>query len=399
MFDSGYNIVLTHPNLPLVDLGGAKKRVYVPMEVCIILEKQPYLGKLPPSHTAEMRKSACKGPNFNASAIVNRGLGELGYAQSVDPLMAFGMTVVGEMAVVPGRILPSPGIRYSQSVASVDDRASWIVRGVMFVQGGRLGQWAVLNIRDRGRADFDGAQDPELKRTVEGFADMCRKSGVAIAREAPAYVSVDLPPKNREDPLRKAAVRAIQNAMMQVTQKPAMFLVVLSSDDAAIYEGLKHLCDVLLGVATVCVQVEKFRREKGQLQYFANVALKVNMKMGGVNHKLDDHHMKWLRSEPTMLVGMAVTHPQAGQALSGTPSISAVTASVDIHFGQFPASIRIQQSSKEVSVAPFTENTRYVDRVTGDHRSRWDDGGATYRVSEAQQEAPDENHHLPRRRI
>ena len=319
------------------------------MEVCVILEKQPYRGKLLPSHTAEMIRYACKGPNFNASAIVNRGLGELGYAQTADPLNAFGMAVGKEMAVVPGRILPSPHIRYAQGNVQVDDRASWNLRNVKFVQSGRLASWAVLNIRDRGRNDFDGANDPELRRTVEGFGDMCRRSGVNMPREAPTCLSVELPPKNREDPTRKAAIHAIQNTMMQARPKPAMFLVILSSDDAAIYEGLKHLCDVFLGVATVCVQAEKIRKEKGQLQYFANVALKVNAKMGGVNHRLDDQNSTWIRKEPTMLVGMDVTHPKGGQAVLGTPSIAAVVASIDMHLGQFPASLRIQESKKEVS--------------------------------------------------
>ena len=66
-----------------------------------------------------------------------------------------------------------------------------------------------------------------------------------------------------------------------------------------------------------------------------------------------DPAMVWLRSQPTMLVGSDVTHPSPGTA-RGTPSIAAVVASVDDKFGLFPASMRLQESKKEVRlVASF----------------------------------------------
>lgn len=49
-----------------------------------------------------------------------------------------------------------------------------------------------------------------------------------------------------------------------------------------------------------------------------------------------------------MMVGIDVTHPGPGSR-EGTPSIAAVVASVDDSFVQFPASLRIQQTKKEVS--------------------------------------------------
>ena len=48
-----------------------------------------------------------------------------------------------------------------------------------------------------------------------------------------------------------------------------------------------------------------------------------------------------------MMVGIDVTHPGPGSR-EGTPSIAAVVASVDDNFVQFPASLSIQQTKKEV---------------------------------------------------
>lgn len=103
-----------------------------------------------------------------------------------------------------------------------------------------------------------------------------------------------------------------------------------------------------MGIATVSCQSSKIRKDKGQLQYYANVALKVNIKLGGINHSIEDSNMAWLKSGGlTMIVGADVTHPSAG-SITGTPSIAAAVGSVDEKFGQFPASLRIQKSRQEV---------------------------------------------------
>jgi eukaryotic translation initiation factor 2C len=341
-----YNITLRYPDIPLVDVGGAKSNL-LPPEVCEILPGQPFRGKLTDEHTANMITAACKPPNINAQAIVGSGLNELGYRQGAAPLGEFGITIGNQMAVVPGRILPCPGIRYGHGTPKIDERASWNLRDVKFATAARVHNWAVLVIQDGNRDEFQGASDPELKNVVRGFANMCRTNGMTVDNAEPQYRDIRLPAKHHSDPTRDKAIAAIRGALMTFSPKPTLVMVMLSNGDKHVYSGLKHLCDSYLDVATVCVHSSKIRREKGQLQYFANVALKVNMKMGGVNHALDPRSMSWLQQLPTMLVGMDVTHPGPGSS-KGTPSIAAVVASVDSNYAQYPASMEIQQSKKEV---------------------------------------------------
>ncbi|KAH9916915.1 ribonuclease H-like domain-containing protein [Fomitopsis serialis] len=324
-FQRKYNIKLRYPELPLIDVGG-KKQNLLPAEVCTILERQPFRGKLLDDHVAAMITVALQPPNVNARAITERGLDELGFRQGPNPLAEFGVSIGTEMAVVPGRILQPPMLQYGQGAPRVDDRASWNLRDVKFAVGGRLEKWAVLVIQDGNQRDeFANEHDPELRSVVQGFMAMCRKSGMQVGRDEPAYAAVPLPRKDPADPIRKKAIGAIRTRLMSISPKPSMVLVILSNGDKHVYSGIKHLCDVYLDVPTI-------RKEKGQVQYYANVALKVNMKMGG---------------SPTMLVGMDVTHPGFG-TVKGTPSIAAVVGSVDKQYGQFPATLRIQESKKEM---------------------------------------------------
>ncbi|KAG6811918.1 hypothetical protein H0H92_005249 [Tricholoma furcatifolium] len=346
-FKRAYNITLKYPELPLVNVGG-NKATYLPPEVCEILPNQPFRGKLTDEHTASMITFAANPPNVNANAIVGRGLNELGFRQGAAPLGAFGISIGTEMTVVPGRILPPPGIKYGQGTPQVDDRASWNLRNVRFARGATLRNWAVLLIRDgNNRDEFNGPGDPELKQTVTGFSQMCRGSGMTVDQAPPAVVECHLSRKDRVDPTRSRAIDEIRTALRSLKAKPTLVLVLLSNGDKHIYSGIKHLCDSYLDLATVCVHSAKIRKEKGQLQYFANVALKVNMKLGGINHALDQSNMKWLTEAPTMLIGIDVTHPGPG-SVKGTPSIAAVVASVDNSFAQYPASMEIQETKKEM---------------------------------------------------
>ncbi|KAH7882235.1 Piwi domain-containing protein [Phlebopus sp. FC_14] len=340
-----YDIELQHPTLPLLNIGGEN---YLPAELCKICPDQPFLGELSKGHTASMIKVACKRPDEVADAIVNRCHVELGFQKPGPVMQSFGISVDPNMAVVPGRVLAKPGVAYLKDTpASVDLQASWNLKGLKFAVGARLETWTVLVIRDGNPWEFrDGKQDMGLQEVVDRFRAMCIKSGMEMPNK-PEYAEVRLPARQRTDPWRNNAVSAIEREIRDLRPRPSLVLVVLSNSDSAIYGGIKHLCDVMLDMATVCVQCEKLKDPKGQAQYFANVALKVNMKIGGINHTLDERSAEWLKSVPTIVFGMDVTHV-GPQGKAGTPSIVAVVASVDEHFAQYPANMTIRKSKTEI---------------------------------------------------
>ncbi|PPR00949.1 hypothetical protein CVT24_000256 [Panaeolus cyanescens] len=347
-FRRKYNITLRYPEMELVDVG-TQRQTLVPPETCTILPSQPFRGKLTDEHTAQMILAAAKPPNVNAAAIEGQGLDSLGFRPNASlQLQAFGVSIKNEMTVVPARVLDKPRVQYATSTATMDDKASWNMRSVRFKTGAEIKNLAVILIKDGNRDEFPSAADPELKNTVRGFLKMCETSGMRVQKGEPPVIEVALPQKVQGDPIRQQVIQTLQRVVTSnLKSPPGIFLVILSNGDKHVYAQIKALFDVRLGVATVCVHAAKIRKEKGQLQYFANVALKFNMKLGGVNHALEESRMRMMKMEPTMMVGIDVTHPGPG-SVRGTPSIAAVVASTDISFAQFPGSLRIQESRKEM---------------------------------------------------
>jgi len=82
-------------------------------------------------------------------------------------------------------------------------------------------------------------------------------------------------------------------------------------------------------------------------QYFGNVALKFNLKLGGINLLVDPKGLGIINEDKTIVVGIDVTHPSPGSA-SNAPSVAAMVASVDKFLGQWPADLRVQESRKEM---------------------------------------------------
>ena len=115
-------------------------------------------------------------------------------------------------------------------------------------------------------------------------------------------------------------------------------MVVLPGTDKKLYSEVKRVGDSLIGVATQCVQMRLVQQAKPQV--CANISLKINAKLGGTNHVIDDS-VKPVFNEPTIVFGADVTHPSPTE--TGIPSIAAVVASMDRHASKYHARVRAQR--------------------------------------------------------
>ena len=346
-----YNISLQHADdLPIIDVGGPGRSNYIPAELCDIEPGEPHLGKLGSKETSDMLKVASRKAAENTAIIMDNGLPRLGYKPSTSVLQSFNIRLANQMAVIPARELPPPSVTYGKGTPRVQN-GSWNILEVKFHNGGKMTNWKVLVVRDGVESlSFTGPRDERLISFIKAFANKCKNSGMDVGNEPPAILPTDQLPPLKSDPGRRKALDNISKTIERFgdPKNISFILCLLQKRDDFIYPGIKRLCAVNYGVRSQCLLLEKALNQAKQDQYLSNVALKVNTKLGGINHRLAGDALGWLTKEPTILVGIDVTHP-GPSSVPGTPSIAGVVASVDRDFVQFPASLRLQKSKQEVS--------------------------------------------------
>jgi eukaryotic translation initiation factor 2C len=238
-----YKIKLKHPaDLPVVDIGSAKKTNWVPAELCDIGPGQPYRGKLNDRETAQMIKYACNPPKVNAEAIVNQGFPTLGLAPVAAPINGFGVSIDTEMAVIPGRELLEPRLTYRDGNATIKS-GSWNILDVKFHRGATVTSWWVMVVRD-GSGTIAGPQDPNFKALVAGFTKKCKTSGIAMPEGLPRLLPPVNLPSPQSHPTRANAIDAIRTTIKTALnekggKKPSFILVLLENRDNFIYPGIK----------------------------------------------------------------------------------------------------------------------------------------------------------------
>ena len=115
------------------------------------------------------------------------------------------------------------------------------------------------------------------------------------------------------------------------TEFPALqLLIVFLPGRTPIYAEIKRVGDTMFGLATQCIQARLFNKDKNQqTQTISNIALKINVKLGGVNNILLPSIRSEIFKQPVIFLGADVAHPPAGD--DKRPSIAAVVSSQDAH--------------------------------------------------------------------
>ncbi|KAK3682526.1 ribonuclease H-like domain-containing protein [Podospora appendiculata] len=317
--------------MPLINVGSPGKPVYVLAEHCTVIPGQPLKTKLTPKEQDSMIQFACRPPPSNAVSITTSARAVL--ALDNNPLLnRFGIAIDKELVTVKARELAPPLLTYRNSAETVrPDNGGWLMKNVKVAKAGRpINSWTFLYMYSQNNATA------AVKEAAGKFAKfMANSMGINIPREAkpPNGVTTQLPSPNSE-----AEVEAAFKKLANLQPRPELVLVVLPEKNTVLYNTVKKLADINHGIHTVCVVQEKILQEKGQLGYFANVSLKVNLKFGGVNHKVNDD-VGLFKSGKTMVVGYDVTHPTnlAPGAGDDAPSMVGLVASVDSDLAQWPA--------------------------------------------------------------
>lgn len=215
------------------------------------------------------------------------------------------------------------------------------MQSIQFSTRAKLPSWTYLWLSSQGSRDAWN-NDQELASTLNVFQAKLKEVGIDANAYTPG-LRITLSAANIDAEIDAAIQRFVSNP----TRKPPMLLlVIMPYVDTTIYNRVKFACDVKVGLRNICVVGSKFAKDRND-QYFANVALKFNLKLGGRNQFLDNNKLCIIPEGKTMVVGIDVTHPSPGSA-SNAPSVAGIVASIDQWLAQWPADLQIQTAGQEM---------------------------------------------------
>jgi eukaryotic translation initiation factor 2C len=353
-FRAQYGITLNVPQAPLVNYGTANDAKWIPAELCSVLPGQLAKRLLLGPQTSEMIRFAARRPFENAESITGDGLKVARILPVADGLNValnqFGIKVNPSLMTVPGRILAPPQLLYRAQSTCTPRNGAWNLDPRALGQkpfrfAKTLGPWNTLVINSGNRDTIYGGMQATMQH-LAAFRATLETYGLSPGPvQPPVALDISFNDLQNKD-VAKIQQQIIDTLRTKFKSKPNFLYVLLPSDSAVLYDSIKFVCDCKLGVPNICNIGSKFSKEKGQMQYFANVAMKFNQKLGGVNHTVELKKMAPLDAQ-TILFGIDVTHPSPGSSESA-PSVAGVVASVDSLFSQYPASMRTQKGRQEM---------------------------------------------------
>jgi len=350
---------LRWPQLPTVNVGTKTRQILVPIELIMVPSGQSR-HQLPPQVVAQVIKEAAVKPQLRMTHISHNNRLIHGI-KTDDDSKCFGIsevetkaTKVKSQVLSPAKILYrnnqtiDPGLAGTWNMASNMNFSVAPPNPIDIGHGKQGYKFAVLCV---------GASEGELRRVNP---QVIAQFGNKIAAEATklGVPSVNVETRqwiisNRHDDL------SLDGIMAEFQREQIRIVVVIMTDDGACYSTIKNVADYA-GIATQCCKYKNVEREPSG--YLQNLMLKINTKIGGVNHTLATRSgeekaptfqsppasIGWVFDEPTMLIGMDISHPEPGEQ---GMSMASVVASLDGSAWQYAAHMSAQDKKEDVNTS------------------------------------------------
>lgn len=285
-----------------------------------------------------MKDFSCRKPYRNAQAICEVGRDALRLNASENMVLrTFGISIDDKLVQVHSRQLPTPLLRFGKKVIDSDGkhkhmRKREVVNGAVSVEDGK---WSLESVKFRKPSDGQWTYlilDPEhhqREHTTDGIDQFKYNFGALGLQENP----VPLGTKKRDEDHyvtkhNQDITSSLGDKMSYIKSSTGVKLILLIFpwvQPKAIYDQIKFIGDIVLGIHTVCVVAKKIYKSLNHADYFANVALKVNLKLGGSNHTIEPLLSV---SKSTMFAGYDVIHP-TGPGTESMKSQVGLVASLD----------------------------------------------------------------------
>eukprot|EP01018_Ginkgo_biloba_P029293 Gb_20550 [translate_table: standard] len=316
------------------------------MEFCQICEGQRYpRDHLSGFQSNNLSRIACPPANDRLriiNDIMARGDGPRGgpFARQ------FQITVGANMTEVTGRVLEAPklklgdGGRVSEVTPRQDDRQWNLINSHVF-DGKHIDKWGLI---------YFSWQRPswQEEKSVENFANFltqrCSDLGIHMNPNPVVWEADDLN--------KFSNVTALQHVLLNLKRKAGsnlQILICVMRERHPEKGKFKLVCETDIGLVTQCCLFECVRKcsdPKFGSQYLANLALKINVKVGGSNAALLTRQIPRFGNSQVIYFGADVNHPGPGD--KNSPSVAAVVASINWPWcNRYVPKIRYQKHRQE----------------------------------------------------
>ncbi|KAH9992243.1 argonaute-like protein [Russula compacta] len=332
-FQDQLNIPLQYPDIICVELS---TRAVIPLELCEVPPGQLIRKQMTPDKIRSILEFSTTRP-LDRMRRIQDGLGVLQYGQS-EYVRQFGMDVSDELVGVNGRIIKPPTLKYNPGSRQPDvqpSQGTWNLIDKYMYRPAAIPNWVLLIYENQRRFSLRREVATQL---ATDFVRGCETVGIR-ANPEPAVVRWESGQGNVGRQLRAAC----EECQRKSKAPPTLIVAILPEGGTDIYTAIKHFGDVAAGIATQCMKGSKCIRAKPP--YYASVALKVNVKLGGTNAITD---VSFLDDpvNPTIVMGADITHPPPGA--QARPSFTSVVGSVDISGARYVSRIAVQSSAREI---------------------------------------------------
>lgn len=332
-FRKNYPNFIRYPNLPCIQ-PDTNRPIYLPLEVCHIVEGQPYRKKLSGSMTTEVIRRTAQPPEQRFQAIT-QSVHDL-VQRSAPCLNEFGIKVSTDPTRLTGRVLDAPSLMFGDAQPPVRPRyGSWDMRNSKLFDAKPIENWALLGVNCRPHP-----------RNVENLEGVLKRIGGNMGMRVSRPLCVD-----------SCDSRDISQVLERMKSRGIVLVVVILGQQAS-YAAVKEAAEVKLGILTQCMKEFNFTT-KCTDSLIANLCLKINAKLGGTNNSFVERERPSVLCEPVIIIGADVSHPAPGDKVK--PSIAACVASMDSIPSRYRASIRVQiQQQQAVARVEIIEDLKMM---------------------------------------
>ncbi|RWS13137.1 translation initiation factor 2C-like protein, partial [Dinothrombium tinctorium] len=325
-FKDRYKRDLQYPQFPCLNFGNERRDIYIPLELCFLVRDQHVRGKLDKEQNSKMIRETAGTP-FDRFLEIQKSATEI-RNESANYLREFDIDIDLQPVRTVGKILRPPMLTYGNR--QVDPPAGkWNMDNLKLFRGASLTTWAAINF----------TRDTKFNEFLKRLVDMAITMGLQATMPIQTFT------------LRNG--NEVPNALKTI-EKPT-FIFWLQFPDDRLYAKMKQFCGQQNGIPTQCLLFPTYKRATSP-QILANLILKINTKLGGVNQLLSNPPPV-LKKKGVMILGADVTHSAPADTIEKffvstvgsryEASIAALCGSFDDKYFNYYTSVRVQKKERD----------------------------------------------------